>query len=344
MKKIIYNNHICGLFLLTDLFEIKKGKGVITNEGKYPLITATTLNNGHGGKTNSFDYENCFTVVSVGDGGATFWHDYKFSATSNVAILIPKNKIENTYHAMYMAAIISSYLKPRYSYGRTANIARLEKQYIPLPIKDDGSIDFDYMESEAKPLMQEKINKIKQNLQCEFIYNKDNKFNINNGKKIVYNEKICGLFLLTDLFDISSGKGILSKEGKHPQITSTTSNNGHGGLTNKVDAENAFTITYNGFPGYCFWHNYKFGANSDCIIAKQKFKCNNLAGSYIAAIISSYLKPRYSYGRKASQTRLKNQYIPLPITESGDIDFEYMQNVAKQQMQEVINNLVNKFK
>jgi hypothetical protein len=164
-------------------------------------------------------------------------------------------------------------------------------------------------------------------------------------KKIIYNNKVCGLFLLTDLFEISSGKGTLSKEGKYPQITSTTSNNGHGGLTNKVDAENAFTITYNGFPGYCFWHNYKFGANSDCIIAKQKINIpNNYCAIYIAAIITSYLKPRYSYGRKASQSRLKNQYIPLPIKDNGTIDFEYMELTVKPLIQNKINNLIDNFK
>jgi hypothetical protein len=182
MKKIVYNNRACGLFLISSLFEIKKGKGVITDKGKYPLITATTKNNGIGGKTDSEDYENCFTVVSVGDGGATFWHDYKFSATSNIVILIPKNKIDNNYQAMYMAAIISSYLKPRYSYGRTANVARLKKQEIPLPITENEKIDFDYMESIIRPLMQEKINKIKNSLNCNFI-NNENNININKCEK-----------------------------------------------------------------------------------------------------------------------------------------------------------------
>jgi hypothetical protein len=165
------------------------------------------------------------------------------------------------------------------------------------------------------------------------------------SKKIIYNNHICGLFLLSNLFDLKNGTGNISEKGKYPQITGATINNGVSGLTDKLVGENCFTISKDGtYAGTCFWHNYKFGINCHAIVAKQKFKSNNFIGLYISAIVSSYLKPRYSYGRAASLNRLKNQYIPLPITESGDIDFEYMQNIAKQQMQEVINNLVNKFK
>jgi hypothetical protein len=164
-------------------------------------------------------------------------------------------------------------------------------------------------------------------------------------KKIIYNNRICGLFLLMDLFELKSGKGKISTIGKYPQITSTTINNGQGGFSDNKIEENAFTISYNGAPGYCFYHWYEFDANSDCIVAKQKFNIpNDYCAIYIAAIITSYLKPRFSYGRKASQSRLKKQYIPLPITKDGDIDFEYMESVTKPMVNQKMYNIINEFK
>jgi hypothetical protein len=75
----------------------------------------------------------------------------------NVVIAKSKIEIPNNYCAIYISAIITGYLKPRFSYGRKAGMNRLKKQYIPLPIKDDGSIDFEYMESVVKPLIKNKI-------------------------------------------------------------------------------------------------------------------------------------------------------------------------------------------
>ena len=38
---------------------------------------------------------------------------------------------------------------------------------------------------------------------------------------------------------------------------------------------------------------------------------------------------RYSYGRKCSQKNLRRSKIKLPITNTGKIDFEFMENYIK---------------
>jgi hypothetical protein len=166
VKKIIYNNRICGLFLLTDLFSIKNGTGNISEEGEYPQITATEFNNGHGGFIDKYEDEDAFTIAKDGKPGVTRYHCYKFGVNCHVVIAKPKIKIPNDYCTMYISAIMSSYLIPRYSYGRAAGLSRLKKQYIPLPITKDGDIDFEYMESVTKPMVNQKMYNIINEFKC----------------------------------------------------------------------------------------------------------------------------------------------------------------------------------
>jgi hypothetical protein len=143
-----------------DLFDLKNGTGNISEKGKYPQITATEFNNGHGGFTDNLAGENLFTIAKDGKPGVTRWHNYKFGVNCHVVIAKPKIKIISDYCAMYIAAIMSSYLVPRYCYGRAAGLARLKKQYIPLPITESGDIDFEYMHETIKPIVQQKINNL----------------------------------------------------------------------------------------------------------------------------------------------------------------------------------------
>jgi hypothetical protein len=177
VEKIIVNDRIYGIFNLSDLFAFTKGKASNSDDGNFPLVSASKFNNGISGKTNSNLYENCFTIASSGTHtGSTFWHNYKFDATTNVNIAFPKFKIADNNTMNGLAHYISSYLRyKRFNYGRVASICRMEDQVIALPIIKD-KIDWKFIHDSYKEVVSEiykkQIDQIQtkiDNLNTEFI-------------------------------------------------------------------------------------------------------------------------------------------------------------------------------
>ena len=53
---------------------------------------------------------------------------------------------------------------------------------------------------------------------------------------------------------------------------------------------------------------------------------------YIALFLVTILNLenyRYNYGRKASQSRMKNTYIKLPVDNNNNPDYDFMENYIK---------------
>lgn len=64
----------------------------------------------------------------------------------------------NQYTGLFLSACISNAIKNKYYYGYKFSKFRILKETIILPITDDGTIDFDYMEQYVKNLFIEKSN------------------------------------------------------------------------------------------------------------------------------------------------------------------------------------------
>ena len=58
----------------------------------------------------------------------------------------------------------------------------------------------------------------------------------------------------------------------------------------------------------------------------------SLMNAYVAMFLVTVLNMeqyRYNYGRKCSQTRLRQSKIKLPVSPSGDVDYEFMEQYIK---------------
>jgi hypothetical protein len=152
------------------------------------------------------------------------------------------------------------------------------------------------------------------------------------------NDQIYGLFNLTDLFTLVKGNANEDKDGDYPLITSSDKNKGAAQKTSSNKYENCFTISSNGSCGSCFWHPYKFDANSDATVAIPKFKIADLPTMEgIAAYVSKYLKyKRFSYGRKSGLGRLNKQLVAMPI-KKDKIDWKFIHDSYKSVVSEICN-------
>lgn len=145
-------------FCVGDLFEVKKGKRLTSDEqtdGETPYIGAIDSNNGvanyigqaaiHKGNTISLSYN--------GSVGEAFYQPKAFWATDDVNVLYFKEEngiALNKYIALFICAVLRQE-KYRYSYGRKWVLESMRSTIIKLPTKDDKP-DFDFMENYIKSL------------------------------------------------------------------------------------------------------------------------------------------------------------------------------------------------
>jgi len=142
-------------FSYNDLFAIKKGRRLTKAEmidGTTPYIGSSDANNGltamigqppiHEANTISLSYN--------GSVGEAFYQPKVFWATDDVNVLYPLFKM-NSATALFICALIRNE-KYRYNYGRKWTLDKMNKSIIKLPVKNDGSPDFDFMENYIKSL------------------------------------------------------------------------------------------------------------------------------------------------------------------------------------------------
>ncbi len=160
-------------FTFEDLFIICKGfynkKPEDNPNGDIPFIGATDSNNGitsysdlktieatsKTGDNNNAPLSqklfegNCITVSNNGSIGYAFYQARKFTCSHDVNPLYLKDRELNKYVAMFLCCVIEIE-KYRWVYGRKWRPARMPSSTIKLPVKDDGTPDWDFMESFIK--------------------------------------------------------------------------------------------------------------------------------------------------------------------------------------------------
>lgn len=158
-----YGSHTLGVeswkeFCVGDLFEVKKGKRLTSDEqtdGETPYIGAIDSNNGvanyigqaaiHDGNTISLSYN--------GSVGEAFYQPRPFWATDDVNVLYFKEEngiAFNKYIALFICAVLRQE-KYRYSYGRKWVLESMRSTVIKLPAKDNKP-DFGFMENYMRAL------------------------------------------------------------------------------------------------------------------------------------------------------------------------------------------------
>ncbi len=136
------------------------------------------------------------------------------------------------------------------------------------------------------------------------------------------------------MFEIERGKGPRKKDldgtGNTPVVTSSDSNNGWTGVTKTklIHEGNVIGVNRNGSVAEAFYQPIPFCSTEDVHIFIPKFKMNKFSGLFISALIRLE-KYRYNYGRKWGIARMKVSKIKLPVDQSGQPDFNFMETYIK---------------
>lgn len=159
------------------------------------------------------------------------------------------------------------------------------------------------------------------------------------------NEKQWSEFIISDLFEIKSVRGLPAenyKKGTEPYITTSAENNG---LTDfvatdgtPVSAKNAISI--DPIKGKAFFHSYDFigrgfsGASINLLYNKN---LNRHTGLFVCLTIEMISRNKASYGNLFNSYRLRNGKIRLPIDDNGNPDWEFMSDYMKMHEKKLIN-------
>ena len=138
-------------FVLSDVFTISSGKRLTKADmkvGKRPFIGATDSNNGITAWVDNTNESLDKLVLGVNYNGSvveTFFHPYECIFSDDVKRLHLKNGI-TSYHVMLFLKTMIIQQKVKFEYGYKFNEKRMQRQKILLPVTEDNSPNWQFME------------------------------------------------------------------------------------------------------------------------------------------------------------------------------------------------------
>lgn len=299
---------------VSKLFDVKYGTNLELNHLKKAddginFVSRTSKNNGVSGiveqLTNVEPLEaGLITVAGGGSVMSSFVQPKPFYSGRDVFYLKPKRKMSLKKKLFYCMCLRAN--RHKFSFGRQAN-QTLKDLEIPDKIPkwvNEVSID----EPLSKDVFQEQT-----------IDLKDRKW-----KKFTYDY----------LFIIERGKGARKKdmvvEGTTPFVTSIDNNNGWTGkvLFDPQHNANVIGVNRNGSVGEAFYQPKAFCSTEDVHIFNPKFELNVFRALFLTTLIKME-KYRYSFGRKWGIKRMNETTIHLPVNDSNEPDWEFMEDYIK---------------
>lgn len=158
-------------FFIVDIFDVvQRGKRLKTADhlaGEIPYVSSSSLNNGVDNFVSNDNgvrrFSNCLSLANSGSVGSSFYEPFEFVASDHITHL--KNKGFNKYHYLFLATMTSR-LSQKYNFNREINDKRIAREIIFLPITDNGTPDYTYMEKYSKNLLREKIQRYIKYVEC----------------------------------------------------------------------------------------------------------------------------------------------------------------------------------
>lgn len=307
------------LIPIYELFDIKYGNGLElinleqckkSDVNSINFVSRTEKNNGISAFVKKMDgiVPIPADTISVAVGGsvlATFLQSQPYYTGFHVMILTPKKKMKKLEILFYAFCIAKN--KYKYNYGRQAN-KTLKDILIPIQMPD-----------EYNAINLQKVNTLKENN----IVKKNFKLYTDNWE----------FFNLNTLFDISGSvtTSILELEeygvGEYPYVTTQATNNGVEGFYNFSTEKGDVLTVDSAVLGYSSYQPKDFSASDHVEKLMPKFKINKYIAIFLVTILNLE-QYRYNYGRKCSQSRMKQTKIKLPA-KNGKPDFNFMENFIK---------------
>lgn len=305
------------------------------DEKSVPYVTRSDSNNGLARFVSPKNYEfgsddgGCITVGL--DTQTAFYQPHKFVTGQNIQVITGESLNEDV--AQFMVPILRQQMTAKFNWGGNgATIGRMQRLTVMLPVTDSGEPDYAYMAEYAQQKRDAMLAKYRAYVEARIAelgeYVEISKLD----------EKEWRAFHLEEIGTVTSGRDIYATErieGDMPYITSGGTNNGVGYFVGNINDTLDFgyiALNRNGAVGKAFYHPSKSLMGNDCRKVHLKDADKNLFVGQFVALCLSMQSGCFSYSRKLGTARAKRMQVMLPVTDSGEPDYEYMEQYAKNMM------------
>lgn len=325
-----------GQIRLADIFdEIPRGKvSDLKNvaDGKTIIIAASGANEGFSCFSNDEPIsKNAMTISFNGVGtGTAFVHNYLFNLNSDCGLVKPKENI--SLYALRFIAVSINQNKNKFNYGYKANESRILRQTVLLPILDDGQPDYAYMAEYAQQKRETMLNKYLE-------YVEEHVAELEHKDIPALDEKEWKPIFISSMFELVRGcenNMAMLEDGYTPLISAKANNNGLKGFVHnpkKIIAGQCITLNNDGDggAGLAYYQPANMALDSHVTALVPLFDMSAFSMLFIAKCISG-LHGFFGHGLSISNPRAKRLRIMLPIDDSGEPDYAYMEQYAKNMM------------
>lgn len=313
------------------IFENYHGKRLIKDKrlkGTVPLLTAGEQNNGVAEFISNNEMRVFNNVISIDMFGNAFFHEYMCTGDDNIYFFI--NTALSKYVKLFLVDLINKN-KNKFSYGKQFRQKNADTLKIVLPINKQGKPNYEYIEQYTKLIIDKKIDKYIKYAK----YAKSILYSLEYKEIEKLHDKEWGEFFIDEIAYIKPGKRLTKADmikGNKPFIGSSDSNNGiteFTSNTNQSEDFNVLGVNYNGSVVENFYHPYKAIFSDDV----KRLSLKDVEGNkYLYLFIKNSIlkqKSKYQYAYKFNEKRLKRQKILLPVNETKELDYEYMEQYMK---------------
>lgn len=349
-----------GEFKIGDLFEkqnlkFKKGKfdkekdvsRILTEEYSLPLVNAKDGDNGIMYYGRPEDFENVeMSIDIVNDGAVSTGNVYSQPQKTGVlynAYLI-KSKFElNSSQLHFFTTTIQKSIKLKFSYELKASWERVKEEFIQLPEKNDGNIDFDFMEAFIRELEEERIRELAAYLKVSGFDNyklsKCESFALAHFNELKWKE-----FNLENLYGKSTrGKRLKSADrikGDLPFVTAGEADTGISAyIGNEVEIFSKNTTTIDMF-GSAKYRNYDYGADDHVAVVHTEKLPKHAAVFVTAAVHKASHTGKFDYSNNFYASDADELNIMLPVNSDDSPDYAFMETFISAVQKLVIKDVV----
>ena len=263
---------------------------------------------------------NCMIFICNGEGSVGYcnYMDRNFMASGD--LILAYGGFLNAYIAMFIETLLDLE-RPKYSFGRKYG-KHVKNTFIPLPIDDNETPDWQWIENYVKETLIPKLPK-----KSRLVWQKQFDNKPLSHKKLELNTKEWQWFNVGDWFNVVAGKYHYQSEyseGNTPYLSATATNNGIG---NYIDLDAEFeqdAVTTEKVACTSFYQPFPFCATSDVNILRRKdnIPINKYVGLFLASIIDFNENYRWCYGRQCRVGDTKAIRLKLPAILNSQNEYE----------------------
>ena len=319
-----------------------------------PLVNAKDGDNGimYYGRESDFDSAE-MTIDIVNDGAISTGNVYPQPQKTGVlynAYLIVPYFTATRHNLFFVSCVIQKSIKNKFGYEHKASWDRVKKEMILLPIKENGEIDFDFMENFVAELEARRVAELEARRVAEleayllatglkdYALTEEERNALDNYKTLKWST-----YNLEELFGKSTrGKRLKGDDriaGTLPFVTAGEACEGISAfIGNKVEIFESNTATIDMF-GSAKYRNYRYGADDHVAVVHTEKIAYKAAIFTTSAIHKAAHTGKFDYGHNFYAKDADALDIMLPERD-GLPDYKYMETLISAIQKLVIKDVV----